>query len=291
MVSSQLVFLNYYEADLLSAYASEAFDRTTLQDHFSDELVKNVATNCSNTIVVIHNAGIRVVEEWIDHPNVTAVVYAGLPGQESGNSIVDVLYGDVSPSGRMPFTIAKNESDYGHLLNSTVGSGPYPQDNFTEGLYIDYRHFDKYNITPRYEFGYGLSYSNFSYADLSVKSLGGNTNEYPTEQAPVPQGGPSDLWDVLYEVTVDIKNTGDVAAHEVPQLYVNIATAPSRQLRGFERVYLECGATEKVTFPITRRDLSIWDVVAQKWKLQSGDYPVYVGASSRDVRLTGTIKV
>jgi beta-glucosidase len=262
-----------------------------LQDEFSDQLVKNVATNCSNTIVVIHNAGIRTVDEWIEHPNVTAVIYAGLPGQESGNSIVDVLYGDVSPSGRMPFTIAKNESDYGNLLNSTIGSGPYPQSNFTEGLYIDYRHFDKYNITPRYEFGFGLSYTTFSYADLSVKSLGGNTNEYPVEQVPVPQGGPSDLWEVLYEVTVDIKNTGDVDAKEVPQLYVNIATAPAKQLRGFEAVHVDRGATETVIFPITRRDLSIWDVVAQKWKLQSGEYPIYVGASSRDIRLTGTITV
>ncbi|KAM0708641.1 hypothetical protein Q7P35_005293 [Cladosporium inversicolor] len=278
-----LVFIN--------AYASEAFDRVSLQDEFSDQLVKNVATNCSNTIVVIHNAGIRTVDEWIEHENVTAVIYAGLPGQESGNSIVDILYGDVSPSGRMPFTIAKNESDYGHLLNATISSGPYPQSNFTEGLYIDYRHFDKYNITPRYEFGFGLSYTTFSYADLSVKSLGGNTNEYPTEQVPVPQGGPSDLWEVLYEVTIDIENTGDVDAKEVPQLYVNIATAPAKQLRGFEAVHVNRGATEKVTFSITRRDLSIWDVVAQKWKLQSGEYPIYVGASSRDIRLTGTITV
>lgn len=273
------------------AYASEAFDRVSLQDEFSDQLIKNVATNCSNTIVVIHNAGIRTVDEWIEHPNVTAVIYAGLPGQESGNSIVDILYGDVSPSGRMPFTIAKNESDYGHLLNSTISSGPYPQSNFTEGLYIDYRHFDKYNITPRYEFGFGLSYTTFSYADLSVKSLNGSTHEYPTEQVPVPQGGPSDLWEVLYEVTVNIENTGEVDAKEVPQLYVNIATAPSKQLRGFEAVHVARGATEKATFPITRRDLSIWDVVAQKWKLQSGEYPIYVGASSRDIRLTGKIKV
>jgi beta-glucosidase len=242
-------------------------------------------------MVIIHNAGIRTVDAWIEHPNVTAVIYAGLPGQESGNSIVDILYGDVSPSGRMPFTIAKNESDYGHLLNATVGSGPYPQSNFSEGLYIDYRHFDKYNITPRFEFGYGLSYSTFSYAYLSIKSLNGNTAEYPTEQFPVPQGGPSDLWEVLYEATISIKNTGSVSAKEVPQLYINISTAPAKQLRGFETVNIACGATEKVVFPITRRDLSIWDVVAQQWKLQRGEYGVYVGASSRDVRLNGTILI
>jgi beta-glucosidase len=96
MVSPQIPLCLRQRANTLPAYASEAFDRLSLQDEFSDQLVKNVATNCSNTIVVIHNAGIRTVDEWIEHPNVTAVVYAGLPGQEIGNSIADVLYGDIS---------------------------------------------------------------------------------------------------------------------------------------------------------------------------------------------------
>ena len=253
--------------------------------------MKNVATNCSNTIVVIHNAGIRTVDEWIEHPNVTAVIYAGLPGQESGNSIVDVLYGDVSPSGRMPFTIAKNESDYGHLLNATIGSGPYPQSNFTEGLYIDYRHFDKYNITPRYEFGFGLSYTTFSYADLSIESLSGDVSAFPHDEEIVPQGGPSALWDNLFNVTISLTNTGSVEAAEVPQLYVGIPTAPAKQLRGFERVHVPCNESVRVSFALTRRDLSVWDVVAQKWRLQRGSYPVYVGASSRDVRLQGSLEV
>ena len=120
-----LVFIN--------AYSSESFDRTRLTDEFSDNLVKNVAANCTNTIVVMHTAGIRVVDAWIENENVTAVIYGLLPGEESGNSIVDVLYGDAGPSGRLPFTVAKNESDYGSLLNTTIGSGPFPQDNFTEG--------------------------------------------------------------------------------------------------------------------------------------------------------------
>ncbi|CAK4034211.1 glycoside hydrolase family 3 [Lecanosticta acicola] len=280
---ASLVFIN--------AYSSESFDRTTLTNEFSDNLVKNVAANCSNTIVVVHSAGIRVVDAWIDHPNVTAVIYGLLPGQESGNSIVDVLYGDVSPSGRLPFTVAKKETDYGSLLNTTISSGPFPQCNFTEGLYIDYRHFDKYNITPRFEFGYGLSYSTFSYSDLVVEKTSNHTAQYPTANATIPQGGHAELWDVLFNVTVSITNTGNVSAAEVPQLYIEIPDAPQNQLRGFERLKLDVGETQQATFSLKRRDLSIWDVVAQQWKLQKGTYPLRVGASSRDVQLTGEFTV
>ena len=278
-----LVFIN--------AYASESFDRTSLTHDWSDQLVQNVATNCSNTIVVIHSAGIRVVDEWIDHPNVTAVIYGLLPGQETGNSIVDILYGDVSPSGRLPFTVAKKEKDYGDLLNSTISSGPFPQDNFTEGLYIDYRHFDKYNITPRYEFGSGLSYSNFSYSDLTITKISNATDDYPAISSPIPQGGHAALWDVIFEVSVNVTNTGGVAAAEVPQLYIEIPEAPKNQLRGFERVKLEVGESKVATFQLKRRDLSIWDLVAQEWKLQRGVYPVRVGGSSRDVKLTGEFEI
>ncbi|KAK4627434.1 putative beta-glucosidase M [Fulvia fulva] len=278
-----LVFIN--------AYASESFDRTSLTHDWSDQLVKNMATNCSNTIVVIHSAGIRVVDEWIDHPNVTAVIYGLLPGQDTGNSIVDILYGDVSPSGRLPFTVAKKEKDYGDLLNSTISSGPFPQDNFTEGLYIDYRHFDKYNITPRYEFGFGLSYSDFSYSDLVITKTSNATSEYPAISSPIPQGGHAALWDVIIEVSVNITNTGAVAAAEVPQLYVEIPDAPKNQLRGFERVKLEVAESKTATFQLKRRDLSIWEVVAQEWKLQSGRYPICVGASSRDVKLMGQFEI
>ncbi|KAF7188364.1 putative beta-glucosidase M [Pseudocercospora fuligena] len=278
-----LVFIN--------AYASESFDRESLKDEFSDNLVKNVATNCSNTIVVIHSAGIRVVDEWVAHPNVTAIVYALLPGEESGNSVVDVLYGDVSPSGRLPFTVAKNESDYGNLLNSTIGSGPFPQDNFTEGLYIDYRHFDKFNITPEYEFGFGLSYTKFEYSNLQVTVKNASTSEWPSANATIPQGGHPELWDQIFTVTVDIENVGDVAGAEVPQLYVTIPTAPQWQLRGFDRVNLEVGQSKTATFKITRRDLSVWNVVHQQWQLQQGSFPFFVGSSSRKQLLTGSLEI
>lgn len=238
--------------------------------------------------------GIRVVDEWVDHPNVTAIIYAGLPGQETGRSIVSVLYGDINPSGRMPFTVAKNESDYGTLLNSTISFDYFPNDNFTEGLYIDYRAFDLKGIEPQYEFGYGLSYTTFSYSTLSTAVVSTDTAEYPDPSVAIVQGGHPDLWEVLAVVKCSVANAGDVAGAEVAQLYVTIPVegTPIRQLRGFKRVGpLSPGEARQAVFQLTRRDLSVWDVTAQQWRLVAGDYNVFVGASSRDLRLNGTITI
>lgn len=279
-----LVFIN--------AYASESFDRLSLSDEFSDQLVLNVAANHANTVVVLHSAGPRVVDAWIEHENVTAVIYAGLPGQESGHALVDVLYGDVNPSGRLIHTIAKKDEDYGDVLNSTVdGRSAFPQSDFTEGVYIDYRAFDRDGIEPRFEFGYGLSYTSFSYSGLSFAPTDAHTEEYPSSNVSVIQGGHPELWDVLFNVTAYITNAGKLAGAEVAQLYLGIPTAPVRQLRGFEKVHLEPDATTAVVFALTRRDLSVWDVVAQKWQLQRATYHVYVGASSKDLRLNCTFDV
>ncbi|KAL4861909.1 glycosyl hydrolase family 3 N terminal domain-containing protein, partial [Aspergillus spectabilis] len=118
----------------INEQASEGWDRPYLADPYSD--VKKVASQCTNTIVVIHNAGVRLVDLWIDNANITAVIYAHLPGQDTGGALVEIMYGKQSPSGRLPYTVAKNESDYGELLNPTKPEGDldkwYPQSNFTE---------------------------------------------------------------------------------------------------------------------------------------------------------------
>lgn len=278
-----LVFIN--------AYASESFDRVTLTDEFSDRLVLNVAAGCANTVLVLHAAGPRVVEAWIDHVNVTAVIFAGLPGQESGNSLVDVLYGDVNPSGKLVHTIAKNESDYGNVLNSSVSFDAFPQSNFTEGVYVDYKAFDRDGIEPRFAFGYGLSYTTFAYSNLSISSTNASTTTYPSTHIPIIQGGHPQLWEALFNVSAVITNTGNVSGAEVAQLYVGIPGAPIRQLRGFDKVFLGVNETKEVSFELTRRDLSVWDVVAQQWKLQTADYTVQVAASSRDLRLRSTLSI
>ncbi|KUJ06463.1 beta-glucosidase-related glycosidase [Mollisia scopiformis] len=278
-----LVFIN--------AYASESFDRTSLSDKFSDNLVLNVAGQCSNTVVVLHSAGPRVVDAWIEHENVTAVIFGGLPGQESGHALVDVLYGDVNPSGKLVHTIAKKDEDYGDLLNSTIDFSAFPQQNFSEGVYIDYRAFDRNAIEPRFEFGYGLSYTEFAYSNLTIVKTGANTAEYPSADVSIVQGGHPELWDILFNVTAAITNIGDVAGAEIAQLYLGVPGAPIRQLRGFDKVMVQRNSTAHVIFPLTRRDLSVWDVVAQKWRLQTAEYNITVGASSRDLRLNATLQL
>lgn len=151
--------------------------------HNGNNLILEVAQYSSNVVVVVHSVGPLIIEDWIEHPNVTAVLWAGLPGQESGNSLVDVLYGWYNPSGRLPYTIAKQESDYSAQINYVNTSIPAePQVNYTEGLYIDYRHFLAQNITPRFEFGFGLSYSEFNFTNLEIWDIDYNKREVEEDQ-------------------------------------------------------------------------------------------------------------
>jgi len=253
--------------------------------------------------VVAHNAGILIVDSWIEHPNVTAAIYAHLPGQDSGRSLTNLMFGERSFSGRMPYTVAKQASDYGALLAPVVAGAPgtleyfYPQDNFTEGVYIDYRAFIAQNIQPRFEFGYGLTYSTFSYSGLNAVTRRNNTLTYippganrANATAPV-QGGLPSLWNNIATVTFSIQNTGTVTAMEVPQLYIGIPGGPAKQLRGFDKINLRANQTQAVTLQLTRRDLSTWSVVDQQWVLQSGTYPIYVGASVLDIKLQGSLTI
>ncbi|RDW91027.1 beta-glucosidase D [Coleophoma crateriformis] len=272
----------------INAFSGEGADRTELRSIEADSLVTTVAGNCNNTIVVVNTVGPRILDTWIEHENVTAVLYSSLLGQESGNSIMDVLYGDVNPSGRLPYTIAKNESDY------NVGVCETAVCNFTEGNYIDYKYFDKYNVTPRFEFGYGLSYASFEYSNaaVSITNSSALASMYPT--GPVGVGGKTDLWDEVVSVTADIANIGTVDGHEVAQLYVaypDAADQPVRQLRGFERPSIASGASTSVNFSLRRRDLSYWDVAAQDWAIATGTYTFSIGASSRDLRLNVTMTI
>ncbi|CEN61705.1 hypothetical protein ASPCAL08355 [Aspergillus calidoustus] len=283
--SGQVTFENYATGSdvcmvFLNALSGEGADRAELYNADQDAMVNTVADNCNNTVVVVVNAvGPRLVDRWIEHENATALLYGSVLGQESGNSIVDVLYGDVNPSARLTYTIAKNESDYNVELCYTA------QCDFTEGVYLDYRHFDAQDITPRYPFGHCLSYTTFAYSSLVV-------NIHPsvprTPQGTASVGGPSDLWDTVGTISARITNNGTCAGAQVPQLYLSFpeeAGQPARQLRGFERVYLERGEEGTVRFESTRRDVSYWSVEAQEWVVAAGKYKVFVGASSRDFRL------
>ncbi|GME24794.1 putative beta-d-glucoside glucohydrolase protein [Neofusicoccum parvum] len=275
-----IVFITADSGEEYLTVEGAAGDRLNLDPwHDGNGLVAAAASAGKPVIVVANSVGAVILESILSHENVVAVVWAGIAGQESGNGLADVLYGDVSPSGKLPYTIAKAAEDYGTQIETG-------DDNFEEGLYIDYRHFDKAGIEPRYEFGFGLSYTNFTYSNLVV----GSGSSYAAPSAA------TDLYAPLATVTATITNSGDVAGAEVAQLYLSLPAsagvdAPPRQLRGFEKLGLGAGESGQVEFVLRRKDASYWDVAAQQWVLPAGDFAIAVGASSRDLRLDGTLVV
>ncbi|KAL2827394.1 glycosyl hydrolase family 3 N terminal domain-containing protein [Aspergillus cavernicola] len=274
----------------LKTWAEEAADREHLNVDFNGaEVVESVAAFCNNTIVVTHSSGINELP-FANHPNVTAILAAHYPGQESGNSIVDVLYGDVNPSGHLPYTIARNGSDYNAPPTTAVSTtGRYDwQSWFTERLEIDYRYFDAHNIPVLYEFGFGLSYTTFNLSNIAIEPLVDSIPSAP-ESLPIQPGGNPALWEPLYNVSVSVTNSGPVQGAAVPQLYVTFPDStpsgtPPRQLRGFDKVLLDKGESRTVSFELMRRDLSYWDIVSQEWRIPEGEFVVRVGFSSRDLR-------
>ncbi|KAI0200809.1 glycoside hydrolase family 3 protein [Astrocystis sublimbata] len=276
---------------LINAISTEGWDRDGLHDDFSDGLVLNVASKCSNTVVIIHAAGIRLVDQWIDHPNVTATIMAHLPGQDSGEALVKLLYGEAGFSGKLPYTLARNESDYSVYKPCGLASpsDKDPQCDYTEGVYVDYRDFDAKNVTPRYEFGYGLSYTEFQYSSFSIQSSQSFSNLAEDQYI---SSSDDDLWEVIARAEARVTNIGSVEGAEIAQLYLGIPDSPPKQLRGFVKTsLLRPNESTTVHFDLTRRDFSVWDVVAQAWVVQIGNYTMHLGASSRDIRITDTIEV
>ncbi|THH07422.1 hypothetical protein EW145_g3390 [Phellinidium pouzarii] len=272
--------------------------------HTGDALIEAVASVNENTIVVINSVGPIIMEAWINNVNVSAVVMAGLPGQEAGkytefvssldilinftgNSLVDVIYGTVNPSGRIPYTVGKSITDYSAQVIYEITS--ILQITYSEGIFVDYRHFDNAGIEPRFEFGFGLSYTTFDYSELSING----TTSGGTRQSNGP-GQSLDSWlhDEVITVSFTLKNNGTVYGTEIPQLYTtppaSTNSAPMN-LKGFDSVALSVGQSTTVTMQLSRFDLSVWDVGTQRYEVPSENIGISVGASSRDIRLTGTI--
>jgi beta-glucosidase len=186
-----IVFVNSDAGEGFLSWDSVKGDRNDLYaQKGGDALVQKVVANCggedsngdaASTVVISHAVGPTILEEWIDLPGVKSVLIAHLPGQESGNALADILFGDINPSGHLPYTIAKAEEHYGpeimYYPNAVV-----PQQDFKEGLYIDYRHFDKHSIAPRYEFGHGLSYTTFAISSMFI-----DPQELPANSIPAPR--------------------------------------------------------------------------------------------------------
>ncbi|KAF2262959.1 beta-glucosidase 1 [Lojkania enalia] len=283
----------------LKSWAGEGWDRTSLIAEFDSTIVVEKVTEvCPNTVVVLHGAA-PIVMPWKDNPRVTAILAAHMPGQETGNAIVDILWGDVNPSGKLPYTIANAETDYAkNIVNLTepVTDPNAWQAYFTEGNLIDYKEFDAQNKSVAYEFGFGLSYTTFELSNLRIEISKGNISRTPSVTAKILPGGNVELWETLVNVTVTVKNTGEISGDAVPELYLSLPSesgvgTPVSSLRGFDKVFLKPGETNTVEFPLQRRDLSFWDTVTQTWKLPSAAIGVNVGFSSRDFKLNGEITI
>lgn len=324
--------------------------------HNGDALVQAAAATYDTVIVVVHTVGPILVENWIELPAVKAVVFAHLPGQEAGDSLTDIIFGDYSPSGHLPYSIPVAEDDYPSSV-SLVGFELFQvQDTFSEGLYIDYRYLNKHNISARYPFGYGLSYTSFTrtsatitaatplssvpparapkgstpvyssaippaaeaawpagfdaiwrylyaYLDSPAEISSSGQFDYPTGYQTIPQpdppaggdqGGNPALWDVVFTISVKVTNTGKVAGKDVAMVFVEYPSdnpwdTPIIQLRAFEKTNtLAPGESEVLTLEITRKDLSIWDVVSQNWIIpvsSTAPFLFWIGDSSANLTL------
>jgi len=244
---------------------SEGRDRPSMAlPNHQDDLIKAVAAVNKNTVVVLNNGTPIDMRPWIDQ--VPGVLEVWFPGQEAGNALAAILFGDVNPSGKLPTTFGVRREDYPDNGNFPGTNGVV---NYAEGIYVGYRHFDKKNIEPLFPFGHGLSYTTFKYGNLQ---LSGATL--------TPNGKLS--------VNLQVTNTGQRAGEEVVQLYLQAKNPqvdrPVRELKGFSKVALAPGKSKTVTLEITPRDLAYFDVAGKQWKADPGDYEVQVGASSRDIR-------
>jgi len=280
----------------VSAFSSEGSDRGDLNPFGNgNQLVQTVASRCANTIVIVNSVSQLNLEAWIDLPNVKSVLWSGMPGVEYGPALVSILFGDYNPGGKLAFTLAKNDADFGTDISTTYDS------NYTEGVFLDYRHFDQQKITPRYYFGYGLSYTNFTFAQLEITQASNDKHSASSQfqqrrMRHYSNFGSSGLNVPAYEITFTLTNVGNVDGSEVPQLYLGFpaeAQEPPKVLRGFERVYLAAGESKQVSLVLTQKDISYWNVVNQKWTIASGDYTVWVSTSANnaDVKLQSSFHI
>ncbi|WP_285116754.1 glycoside hydrolase family 3 C-terminal domain-containing protein [Leifsonia sp. fls2-241-R2A-40a] len=255
-------------AGLPARLESEGYDRDDI-DLPADQLavIEAVAAANPRTVVVLSNGGVVALPFATSVP---AIVEAWLLGQAGGSATADVLFGDVSPSGKLTETIPLRLEDTPAFLNFPGEEGHV---RYGEGIFVGYRWYDARKLEVAYPFGHGLSYTTFGYGDATVS-----------------EGAGGDL-----DVRVTITNAGERTGREIVQVYTSlpesrVQRAP-RELKGFVSVELAAGESREVVIPVRRDDLAYWDVRAERWIVEGGEYVVEVAASSRDVRATATVAV
>ena len=254
-------------------YQSEGADRACLSLECpsvhgdQDALIAQVAAANPKTIVVLETGG-PVLTPWRD--KVAAIAEAWYPGAAGGTAIARVLFGDVDPGGRLPATFPRSEADLPTAGDPEKYPGVGETVRYKEGVLVGYRWFDEKRLEPAFPFGFGLSYTTFALRGLRVTAR---------------------------SASVEVVNTGHRTGVAVPQLYLGLPdpaagiVQPPRQLKGMRSLRLGPKRSRRITFPITQRDLSYWDVKSNGWKVAPGCYGVMAGTSSRDIAQSATLAV
>ncbi|HUK90780.1 MAG TPA: glycoside hydrolase family 3 C-terminal domain-containing protein, partial [Blastocatellia bacterium] len=251
---------------------SEGGDRMFQLPPGQAELIREIAAANKNTIVVVTSGGGVDMTGWLDR--VPALIEAWYPGQEGGAALADVLTGAVNPSGRLPITFDRRWED------NPSHDSYYPLDAasnrvvYSEGVFVGYRGYDASGKTPAFPFGYGLSYTSFSYSKLSIGGVGSDGN---------------------FTVSFDVTNTGNRQGSDVAQVYVGephpAVIRPEKELKGFEKVNLRPGETKRVSITLGQRALSYYDVTSKDWRVDPGEFDVMIGRSAGEIVLMGKLTV
>jgi beta-glucosidase len=255
-------------AGMPEGFESEGYDRPDMRlPGAQDELIQAVLAANPRTVVVL-NAGSPVEMPWADRT--PAILEAYYPGQEGGNAVAHILLGQVNPSGKLTVTFPRRLADTPAYLN-------YPGQRivlYGEGIFVGYRYYDQKDVAPLFPFGHGLSYTQFRYSDLHVTQTQGTARA---------------------EVSLKVTNVGQRAGKEVIQLYVGDSASslprPPKELKGFAKVALEAGASTHVTFQLDQRAFAFYDPIRSDWVVEPGEFMLWVGSSSRDIRAAAHMTV
>lgn len=266
-------------AGLPDSFESEGFDRTHLNMPANqNELIARISEVQPNVVVVLHS-GSPIAMPWLD--KVAGVLQMYLAGQASGGAAVNLLFGDATPCGKLAETFPLHLEDNPSYLNFP---GNREKVCYQEGVFIGYRYYDKKKMDVLFPFGYGLSYTDFTYSNMKVTVNGKNAADV----------------DMIKEtdeivVSADITNTGNCDGAEIVQLYIKNPVVyeirPEKELRDFAKVFLKAGETKTVTFTLNARAFSYYETRIHDWYAESGDYEILLASSSRDIRLQDTVSI
>ncbi len=252
---------------------AEGGDRTFALPSGQERLIVEAASANPHTVVLLNAGGNVDMTRWIDR--VPALLHCWYPGQEGGRAVAEILFGNVNPSGKLPATFEKRWEDNAAFASYYADSSKHVK--YAEGVFTGYRHFDRDGIEPRFPFGFGLSYTTFEYRNLRIERGSGRN----------------------MDVTFDVANTGRSAGDEVAQVYVGQSSRstptdeprPPKELKGFVRVPLQPGETKAVDVKLDESSFSYFNGKKNMWVVQTGDFEILVGSSSRDIRLRQEIRL